>query len=556
MALLTAAPSTAQMVEGAADALPLPSPTFRAVPSPAVALPLRTKSSGTWYKRPKGAYFIGFGLDDRGYYPTVLYVRPWQAVVFEDADASKRGAWHTWTFNHATNTGDYFNNPAVVVNASGDYQYSYTPVEQYYTPTLTLGEDSFSIGEENYFHVLKTNNSAYPGRLMAGGKVVLKSTDDHQRFYHMGRNYSNLQRWGIVGDNVFGTGIVYEQYLSYGAAQVFDRPMGPLSVYETFIQGSSYSMQPIPEGDTLFCYVSKCHLRSMSNGTTLRVPTHEYTDTLYAFSGDTLNFVKTTVRNGQTIHEGYVRFHKYGDDGSILPVTIDPSDFDENGFALVVKGFDRPGMDVGVYGYYFNSDVDDVVEGQMLFINPATGATGFDVYHSGLAMNIGMVAIYDNIIISNLNGANQLYVSDDGKTCRAKNGSAGVVVVTSQPWQDYDGRANYRLSGLPEWVEAVQADGSAWAKYNHRGENTITLTCQPLPEGLDRRTANIVVEGSGVASHIPIRIIQDRVTLGIHGNSTTDNASNTPTRYNTAGQRIGTHSRGIVIQGGSKKAIP
>ena len=323
VALLAAVPCFPQTEHAtAAEHLPVLS-TLRAVPVEGGLSLRRTKSSGTYYKRPEGAYYVGFGFSGKGYYPSVLYVRPWQAVTFVNTDFEKRGEWHTWTFSKTTNTGEYFSDPSVVVDASGDYRMSYTPGEQYYTPTLTLGADSFFIGEENYFHVLKTGNSFHPGRVMAGGKVLVKAVDDHQRFFYMGNTYSNLQRWGIVGDNVYGTGN-YGKYPSYGAVQVFDRPMAPLTVERVFLQGCSYSRQPIPEGDTLVCYVSKCKEQQLSNGKVVKVPTREYTDTLFALASDTLGFVSEVMRNGRVIYDGYVFFSKRVDNEATT-VTVSPT---------------------------------------------------------------------------------------------------------------------------------------------------------------------------------------------------------------------------------------
>lgn len=540
---------------GSTGKLPVLS-TLRAVPVADTTVPMRTKSSGTYYRRPRGGYFIGFGLDGRGYYPTVLYVSPWQAVVFENTDAQKRGEWHTWTFSKLTNQGDYFDDPSVVVDANGDYRMSYAPGEQYYTPTLTCGSDSFLIGEEGYFHVLRANNSAHPGRVMAGGKVVVKSTDDHQRFYYMGGTFSNLQRWGVLGDNVFGSGLYGGKYPSYGAAQLFDRPMTPLAVDRIFVQGCSYSRQPIPEGDTLTCYVSKCTERQMPNGTMLKVPTYEYTDTLYAMAADTLGFVSEVTRNGKTIYDGYVLFSKRVDDGNgnmvETPIVIDPVDFDENGFVLVVEGFDHEGMDLGVYGYYFNDDVDDIQEGMMLFRDPTTGNTGFSVYGSSLAMNIGMEILYDAVLVTNIGGGNVMYVSADGKTYAVRGDtSQGLVVKTAREWNGKEGVSNYTLEGLPDWVEEVRVDETLRLQPGHQGECILSFVCQPLPEGVERRSASMTIKGCGVKGRTPVHLIQDRVTLHI-GHVNEDTPKDPGRAYTTGGQPWDGRGRGIVIRGGKK----
>ena len=524
----------------------------------------KTKSSGVYYHRPEGAYYVGFGFDGLGYYQSVLYVCPWQDVTFRDSDAGHRGTWHTWTFSRNTNKGDFFADPSVVVGPDGDYVWKYAPGNDnnmYYTPTLTLGADSFFIGEENYFHTTTTN--AYPGRIMAGSQVVIKAADDHQRYYYMGVSYGNSSSWGIIGDNMFGTGIVYDKYVSYGAAQVFDRPMSPLAVDKVFIHGNSYSRQPIPQGDTLVCYISKCTKRTLNSGAVISAPTYEYTDTLYAFAADTLGFVKTRLRNGVPIYEGDVLFSKktIGEGGELrdAPLVVSPDVFDENGFAMVFVGFDKPNVDLGVFGYYFNDDEDDIEEGQMLFYDPDTGNEYIDIYGAGIAMQAGMVAMYDAVLVEDENGANVLRVSDDGLTCQTEDlppllGEPGVPVHTALPWFDENGTPNYELVGLPQWVREVEIDESERDVANHQCKGMVKFLCEPLSHDEPCRVASITIRGKGVESNVPIILLQGAVTMGLANQKPSCDKRDGKT-YNMLGQRCGAGAKGILVRDGRKIVV-
>ena len=76
---------------------------------------------------------------------------------------------------------------------------------------------------------------------------------------------------------------------------------------------------------------------------------------------------------------------------------IDPADFDENGFALVFDGFDRPGVDFGIYGWHVNDDVDDVEPGRFLVYDNSTYDAYIYTYNGLITMQVGMQSLYDAV---------------------------------------------------------------------------------------------------------------------------------------------------------------
>lgn len=519
----------------------------------AVPQPRRTKSAGVYYSRPEGAYYLGFNLNGKGYYPSVISVAPWHTVTFANANPKTPGQWHMYAYNQKLEPeGEMLDDPTSPVNAEGNYEWSQGLGDFFYTPTLTIGEESFAIGQANRY--MRSTGRNYVGRIICDTLLTVVAADDHQAYEYHGTVYSNSVALGIFSDNMYGTGEAYDQYVSYGAAQPFDRPMSPLYVEKVFAHGSSNNRQPIAEGDTLFCYVSRCTKRTMANGTVIIMPTYEYTDTLYALPSDTVGFSTTDKRNDSTIYPGSLIYTKHEADAQgivrSVPFIIDPADFDENGFAFVFSGFDRPGMDAGIWGYRVNTDVDDVKLGLMLFRDINTGEALVN-YYGGISMQVGMVCMYDGVKVADDNGKNRLTVSADGQTCVAETtgGAAGAEVYTATSWYDADGNAQYSLVDAPDWMTGVKVDGSKRGKAGTTGLNIVSFVCEPLPWDVVERTAAVYVRGRGVTSTTPIIIRQD----GAEGIGTTDAAPKGSLElYNAKGQKVGSNAKGLIIQKGKK----
>ena len=521
-----------------------------------LAVPVMHKSSratgaGVSYAMPQGAFYGGFGPDGSGGLNTELIVQPWHPLVFAQQDADKMGTWHVWAPDDEDGWVDVIDrHPLSVVDGDGNYTWTQTPNGHWWTPTLTLDGDSFALGSENYYTF--RDKKTYPGLILSRGVGAMKAYDDRQCYRSEGRIYRNLARYGIVGDNVYGTGVVElgSSYVSWGAAQPMPRPMAPLYVEEVFVEASSYSRQPIAEGDTLFCYVSKGARGTNAVRMECIMPTYEYTDTLYALPGDTIGFVETELRgsgdDGKTIYLGKIVFRKWVKDEEgqerAVPFVIDPADFDENGFVLVVDGFHHKGVDVGVDAAYLNPDYDGAEIAQILIFNPDTGASYPLSYGVPIGMRIGLMAMYDAVRVPE--DVAPFMVASDGQ-----GKSDGVEVFTAMPWFDADGLAAYTLEGLPEWVTAVHVDESRRDVPDEEGVNLLSFECELLPEGLDEREAKVFVCGKGVVGDVPIVIHQDNAD----GISDVVASPDTERSYDLGGRVVSRGTKGVVVCKGRKK---
>ena len=538
--------------------------------------PARTKSSGAYYKRPAGAYYGGFGLNGYGYYASTINLVPWQEVVYENQIPGKAGVWHQYYYDQSgNNMGDILLNPEATV-VDGDYTWSQDPGRLYYTPTLRLGRDSFCIGEENLY-LIYYKRPQYAGRTLTDSIGMKNAADDHQRYYYNGQNYGNTAAWGALSDNMYGTGEtdVTMQDNSvvmcpcFQVEQVMERPLSNLYVESVVASGCSFKRQPIAEGDTLKCYITNVVRVERTDGTVQLRAGDQIYETLYAVAEDTLGFSmdNADTRNGKTIYEGKILFSKkevdeFGIEYNV-PVVIDPNDFDEYGFAIVIDGFDKSTIDFGVYGWQVNDDVDDVEPGRFSVYNPGTGDAYTFTYNGCIAMQVGLNAMYDAVEVLDNNNMNALRISDDGQTCStdgavvgSDNDMGGAAVYTAQSWFDEDLNEYYYLVDAPDWVSGVMVDESMRdgdSQGQYVGLDFVAVTCDPLPAGVTGRSAKVFIGGRGVVSSVPLYILQGDATLadGINNVETAPNAKNLRV-FNLNGQEVTKATKGVIIQNGKK----
>jgi len=538
--------------------------------------PARTKSSGAYYKRPAGAYYGGFALNGYGYYASTINLVPWQEVVYENQIPGKAGVWHQYYYDQSgNNMGDILLNPEATV-VDGDYTWSQDPGRLYYTPTLRLGRDSFCIGEENLY-LIYYKRPQYAGRTLTDSIGMKNAADDHQRYYYNGQNYGNTAAWGALSDNMYGTGEtdVTMQDNSvvmcpcFQVEQVMERPLSNLYVESVVASGCSFKRQPIAEGDTLKCYITNVVRVERTDGTVQLRAGDQIYETLYAVAEDTLGFSmdNADTRNGKTIYEGKILFSKkevdeFGIEYNV-PVVIDPNDFDEYGFAIVIDGFEKNTIDFGLYGWRVNDDVDDVEPGRFSVFRPGSDEAYTFTYNGCIAMQVGLNAMYDAVEVLDNNNMNALRISDDGQTCSTDGavvGSdddlGGAAVYTAQSWFDEDLNEYYYLVDAPDWVSGVMVDESMRdgdSQGQYVGLDFVAVTCDPLPAGVTGRSAKVFIGGRGVVSSVPLYILQGDATLadGINNVEAAPNAKNLRV-FNLNGQEVTKATKGVIIQNGKK----
>ena len=575
-ALVLAATGFAQTTVHSETLVKNPLPKFQLVQKKAVrdngTMSVRkSKANGVYYKRPQGAYYQGWGLDGYGYGATVINIAPWTAVTFENMTNNKAGSWQMYYYGSADE--GYPQLPAfeeedlASLVVDGDFVWYQEPGYLYYTPTLTNRNRTYCLGEENYY-VTEYNLPNYAGRILTDSIGVRMAADDHQRYVDSKNNNNpNTFGWGSLdNDNLYGSGKIVDTdgtYISYGAFQFFDTPMSPLYIERAFAHGCSVLRKPIAEGDTLFCDVTNVVKQQLQNGNYRLVPGDKVIAHMYAVASDTIDFVSESSRDNKTIYTGTVLFSQRTLDDfgieTVEGVTIDPAEIDENGFAFLFYGFDRPGIDFGMFGLSFNSDVDDIEEGRMLVYDEATG-DGYYFSYSGLALKVGFEGMYDYVEVLENSGLNVLRISNDGQTCLTEgavseeDGLPGAAVYTAQPWYDEDLNEYYEIVDAPDWMTAVVADESLRNEDNYTGLEIVSFLCQPLPANVSGRSAVVYVRGRGFTAPQPIYLLQGDVTYEQAAISEVSSAAPVKNAkvFNINGQEVNKSAKGILIQNGKK----
>ena len=232
-----------------------------------------------------------------------------------------------------------------------------------------------------------------------------------------------------------------------------------------------------------------------------------------------------------------------------------------------ISGFDQEGVDCGFYGYA-PADEENIRPASIALKNKA-GEIGYISYEGNMAMPISFTALNDacNVLAVGFdNEGNQypdlniLRVSADGQTCNVDGQQfSGVTVYTATNWFDGDMNEYYGIAGMaddyPEWVESIIIDDSQWASQENTGANLFMVKCAPLPEGVTSRQCEFYLQGRGVVSAEPIKIIQGE---GAYNSIENVNSPLLPTSensiYNLSGQRVNKSTRGIIIKDGKKIA--
>ncbi len=573
-ALVFAATGFAQTTVHSETLVKNPLPKFQLVQNQAVrdngTMNVRkAKSNGVYYKRPKGAYYQGFGLDGYGYYASAINFAPWTEATFENMNNNKAGSWQMYFYGSAEE--GYPQQPAfdeedlASLVVDGDFVWSQGPGYLYYTPTLTNRNRSYTLGEENLY-MIYYGRPYYAGRILTDSIGAKMAFDDHQRYVYQNSNYSNTQSWGALSDNMYGSGVIEDEegtLIGFGAYQVFDTPMSPLYIERAFAHGCSFKRKPIAEGDTIFCDVTNVVKQTLQNGNTRLVPGDKVIATMFAVASDTLDFVSEDTRNQLTIYDGTVIFSQRTLDEfgieTVEGVTVDPADIDENGFAFFFYGFDRPGVDFGIDALFVNDDVDDCEDGHFLVYDAKTGDTYNYSYQSPLAMKVGFEGMYDYVEVLDNDGLNVLRISNDGQSCLTdgavseEDGLPGAAVYTAQPWYDEDLNEYYEIVDAPEWLTAVVADESMRNEDGYNGLEIVSFICQPLPANVSGRSAVVYVRGRGFTAAQPIYLLQGDASIAdaISEVSTAAPVKNAKV-FNLNGQEVNKNVKGILIQNGKK----
>lgn len=545
----------------------------------------RSAADGLYYNRPIGSFWLGFTPEGYGYYNNMVLVAPWDETPFINrATDPKRTEW-----GYESASGKV----SLQEEADEDYNlpYALPPMGMYYCPTLYTGDgsNSWDLSQNSVYYQRVSAN--YTTRILTDSVTAFKATDDHAAYLYNGTYYGPYATWGLLSDNMYGSGIMEEDeytFTSYRAEQYFGKPQAPIYIENVYAVGSSFSRDPFKEGGKLYCHICGVKDEEVRWGTIKVADMDNIIATLVCEPGDTLDFVTTDTRNQIEIHEGTLLFSNKQVDafGNVVekPVVVNEE------FVLAFTGFESDLVDFGIYGLRVPIE-DETVENGTIWGVWNDGEEQYVQYSADIAMNVGITGMYvkynTDIFVDNTTGEplNLTEVRLDPETGEASDdagyGFNYVPFTTPTRWFDDQGSPNYDVvmdEDAQEWlgVEVQELVSSEMGITLDDLIAAIIFYADPLPadatvevntesasETRNARYAITRVKGYEVESD-PIIVVQGDLTMEeakALAASTTGIENVTVVKadkqgknkiYNLNGQEVTSSYKGIVIRDGKK----
>lgn len=505
--------------------------TFKAVE--AKKAPRKDAASGVLYNRPAGTYYLNWSKEGMGYHQTFLMAPPFTDISFENVSTAEGDP--VWSVN-----GKEY--PA---EEDGSFSYGSLPVQNpydanegisyFYMPTLTIGENSFTLGAE----LKNSSYNTYGSGIAVDTLSYFTASDPHNVGYY---------GWGIMSPMpyLYGSGS-YSNMPCVGIVEDFEKPAAPLFIQDAFLPCLSNLEAPIPEGKELTLLFVELdeegnegeELGRMTATTESLIEwAQDMEDDRFTdgkgYSGTILFENKTTDVFGQTTAE---------------PVIINTP------YRVYLLGVDQEGVDIGFF-CRFITDGMNVDETYILLDGGENGIRQVH-YQSPFVMQMGFTAMYDVAMLQDSDEGIYTAPVEGGTVTRANDAEHDAVYVyTAYPWVDDQANDNYFVyieyaDGDEEWLKET-VDTQYWNQLddneNYYAVNLIGVEATALPEGVKGRSATLHVYGP--AAEAAVVINQGEVENGIAKLNNTAITKNNA--FNVLGQRVSKNFRGIVIENGKK----
>ena len=531
------------------------------------AKPLRSVANGVYYTRETGTLFMGYDKEGAAYRGTFLMYPPFHEPVFYNQCSSKNVNW-TINGNNRNNmmdaeTGDfyYYELPKTCLDDTG--------LSSYYIPVISRGLNSFFICDTN-----KRDASA---NVDEEGNPNSNITCISQPDFDLSYTFSDFKTNTLYGGGsitaptgdqgyIFGSGSITfsdgTTWKSIGVAQTLPAPVSPFTANEISFRAMSLT-QPIAVGKSLTMQIR--------NVETLESGAKTFGDEIYETLVATYDDVSLawTYSDGDNVYN--ICFHKkevdeFGIESNVEFVL-------DKEFAILVIGFDEEGVDCGVMGLTMADEDETIIPEGIPLITNGSDLTSFG-YQAPISVPVELWGYFDVIKVptelysydndensptygevkQTYSDCNVLRISPDGQQVNndkwPEEFEQIVYFYASRDYEDEFGYANYEFDA-PEWVSDITV--IPFEDSDESGMYGLTVTCQPLPEGVTKRAGNLYILGSGVKSNAPIVLLQGDAEMadGIAA-VTTENKTVSTKAYSLSGQEVHKNFKGVVISNGKK----
>ncbi len=518
--------------------------------------PKRSKASGLYYLKPAGLMYrvwIAYSGD------------VWQGNTHAYAPANKKLFYQNMTEVNREHTKWWFDG-VNLTSTYADEDYNCTVANDFgdrtYIPMLG---DWFST---EFFNMSYRNDEITcwcgdQGYWMTGVNWPDYNYRGWMSFVDNKENYLSSTNGLLSNGYVMGSGTYT------GTRKGYDANGNEISITGTFVADAVYESCPAPISPI---YVYDVYLHGvckesdnepLKNGATLTMEIYDYEthELLHTLTSTTGCFRPWTTNNA-----GVLRFTKKTDDpkyGIIEePFVIDKA------IAIKISGFDQEGVNFGVVtSPIYDWDGEEELSEAYMTYKPQGDIVTSSFYHystvfaMALKFNATMdyleveKTLYDNNGEEVEGDFSTVYVSPDGTDCWNDGVGkgydfTGAYVRTTREWGYSDPDA-YSMADCPEWITAIYPQVFDDSLYN---TYSVIFTAEPLPEGITERSADIYLNGLGIACETPIHVVQTNdVPANIGGiTNTSEQKVATNGTYNVVGQRVNDTTKGILIKDGKK----
>ena len=488
---------------------------------------MKSAADGIWFARPEGALVTAWTEEGYGYYVNSIIVPPYYDVIYKNMSDDKANTYWYLNDNDMTEYADEENN--LPIGSYGFYHLNYSAEEDvwyvpsYYTPELTGGRmQSFRFGEVN-----NDNAADYDGYLRVDSIGWYAFVDEQNTQVYYG--------WGALvapgSENyLFGSGKVTfrdgSEATSMGVVDFFKKPASSLYIEKVKFEYYSSTPEALKNGAELtmtFYNVETNEDGQMVLGDKVLATLKCTAEDLISLGGGTSQQTTTgEVSYGYAVFQNKVT-DEFGTEYN------EPFAINED-FGIVVSGFENPDVDMDIPAPV--EAAEDITaqgmqmlltDGEKVWYQPVYGGDpmGFPFHIYGCfdyceAQDELYSFDEEGNVVDTYPGLNKIVVSNDGKENHTANADeahdmGAAVLQTNFNWFDEEGLENYLPEDLPDWVTNVSAEDLLDSDGDRNGLAAVVFECEPLPEGVKGRKAELYFQGKGYKSELPIILIQGEV---------------------------------------------
>lgn len=524
--------------------------------------PRKSAESEMWYLRPYGTFYLGgqyYDENDVLQSYKYLVVPPFTELEFlnvsTDAASTK---WFMGT-----------NDASEKANEDNDFVYTYQKMPSNYVgyiPRLEKGTDTYQVAEyalvcDSMPQLVHPFNYADCGRYFgfSKGNSAFQSGPDNFDFDEDGEA---------------------ETFYIESFMQFFEKPASPTLLYDVVLWATAPNRNIRNIGDLQLVF-RRWSVEVDEDGNQYR----ELGDTIKILNCTSAEFETQTIADQYPdapeakVYPGTLIFAAEEEDEFGTP-TATPFVLDDN-YAILLTGFGLDEMDIRFYftdqgscveeyegwatpTFLLCCDEDEKYLGRLSYwndyVDQKTGETVRYCYSIAYMFDVVMDGMYIEE-----GSANQVVPAEGGDSDVPGDDYNATYLFTNMPIFEIDGEdvywtGYYDFEGIPEWAE-IRIDPTYYdnteveGAENVRGLNLVWFEVEPLPEGVDGRTATIkVVSATGIESETLITLAQGNT--GSEGVNTIlfDANGKCVKSYNLAGRNV-KNFKGITIQNGKKYLV-